>query len=398
MDESEQKITIYINKRAFVLLCTSFPELWKLIIVTSHEVEKNFTIVTSTEFKKNHPIVIMSIIPPGLLRLPLELRQSIYQSCCDTTPAPSLLRINRLIRDEAIHYIRTRLHTFCFHISKEGAGFDELARWCFKIKGHKGEKNKMKQLILKIHPPNPDKPIEMFQIWDHLQDFCKDLTTYARIPGLKVMFAESDSARWVTHGIVHSSFDIQDCYHENDIYRHDVGQILLAFSHLVKNVRRPAIVLPSSIVSTIGSTDEVQEEIISVEHLMTGKWSNGSIREDYEDLEDLIKLRRSCIEFHTAKKSKAVFERMFGQVATLDWQSLKNFENDYPYMDSLGIGHKPRYRSACRNWYCGCEDSYCEVSMPPADLEYEDEEQWYAERMERDGPCAVTHARRYPSD
>lgn len=78
----------------------------------------------------------------------------------------------------------------------------------------------MKQLILNIHPPNPDKPIEMFQIWDRLLDFYKDLTTYQPIPGLKVLFAESDSARWATHGFVHSSFEIQEYYHGDNIYRH----------------------------------------------------------------------------------------------------------------------------------------------------------------------------------
>lgn len=87
---------------------------------------------------------------------------------------------------------------------------------------------------------------------------------------------------------------------------------------------------------------------------------------------------------------------MFGQVAALDWESLKNFKNDYPYMDSLRPGMRPRYRSACTNWYCVCEDSYCEVSMPPADLDYELEEQWYAEPMECIGSCAVLHAPRYP--
>ena len=304
-----------------------------------------------------------------------------------------------MIHDEAVRFIRTQLHVFNFHISAEGAGFDELARWCFKIKGQKGEKNRMKQLILNIHPPNPDKPIQMFQIWDHLQEFCKDLATYRRIPGLKIVFPESsEGAEWATNGIVNSSFGLQEYFHKDNFHRHDIGQILLAFSHSVKNVRKPEIVFPNSVVnSAIISAEEMQEEITGVEQLMTGKWRSGNNRAHYEHLEDVISMQRSRIPYNTGLKSKAVFERMFGREATLDWQSLTDFEKDYPYMDILGPGKRPRYRVfACRDWYCGCQESYCEVSMPDAGLDDEMQEQWYEERMEYDGPCPLSRAHIYP--
>ena len=186
-------------------------------------------------------------------------------------------------------------------------------------------------------------------------------------------------------------------------YRNDVGQILLAFSHLVKNVRKPVIVLPSSIMnnSAITSAEEEkwQEEIADVEQLMTGKWGIEGIRTEYGDLEKFIRKKRNVLVFSTGFASRAVFERMFGTVATLHRQDLKQFENEYPYMDYLGPGINPRYRSACRNWHCGCEDSYVEVEMPPGDLVAGDEWDWYAERMEMgDGPCGVLRARRYPPD
>ena len=336
------------------------------------------------------------MLQPGFLRLPLELRQSIYQNCCATTPTPSLLCINRLIHDEATHFIRTRLHTFHFHISAtEGAGFDALARWCFKVKGHRGggEKNRMKQLILNIYPPNRDKPIQIFQIWDHILDFCNDLATYPRIPGLKVVFAESENARWVTKdGIVNASFGLQEYFHKENFRRHDISQILLAFSHLVKNVRRPAIVLPSS------SEEEMQNEVLGVEQLMMGKWHCKSIRTEYEHLEDVIDMQRHDIPYRTGLASKAVFERIFGQEATLDCQSFEGFEREWPYMHILPLGKRPRYRRfRCRSWYCGCQESFVEVSMPPPTGGL-DEERWYDEEwIERDyGPCPLGRAHCYP--
>lgn len=257
----------------------------------------------------------------------------------------------------------------------------------------------MKHLILNIHPPNPDKPIEMFKIWDHLLKFCKDLTTYRRIPGLKVIFAESDNVRWATNGTVNSSFGLQKYFSEDNFNRHDVGQILLAFSHLVRNVRRPAIVFPSSVINAISSAEEVQEEIVGVEQLVTGRWHSKTVRDQYEHLDDVIDMQRHNIAYNTGLVSKAVFARMFGREATLDWQSLKDFERDYPHMNILPHGQRPRCREfRCRDWYCGCQNYFVEVSMPPVGLDVEGEEQWYEEEwVESDyGPCPIGQARRYP--
>ena len=200
------------------------------------------------------------------------------------------------------------------------------------------------------------------------------------------------------YGTIHCSFGIEEYFSSDNIYRHDIGQILLAFSHLVNNVRKPAILLPSSIASAMDSAKEVQAEIIDVEQFMTDKWSSRSIPTEFEHLEDLISMQRSYLVYNTGLASKAVFERMYGQEAILEWESFQNFEHDYPDMEFLGYGKRPRYRHlSCEDWYCGCQASFVEVAMPPADLDHEGKEQWYEEeRMECEDWCPSIWVRGYP--
>lgn len=205
----------------------------------------------------------------GFQRLPAELRQQIYKECFNSEPQPGLLCTNKLIHSEATYFIQRWQQTFSFHISGEGLGFDEFSQWCFKVKGHIPRLNEMQHIILNIHPPDPDKPIEMWHIWNRVLGFCKDLASCRRIPQLSVDFVESDAVKWATNGAAHSTMQLG--YASSSFCYSDVGQILALFCCFVNNVAEPKIYLPQSYVSASPSILMTQHRPEVIERQMTGK-------------------------------------------------------------------------------------------------------------------------------
>ena len=63
---------------------------------------------------------------------------------------------------------------------------------------------------------------------------------------------------------------------------------------------------------------------------MTVEWVTESIRTEYEDFEEMISIQCDHLEYNTGLKSKAMFERMFRQEATLDRDSPKILEKIIP--------------------------------------------------------------------
>ncbi|KAL8792450.1 MAG: hypothetical protein Q9195_004983 [Heterodermia aff. obscurata] len=182
----------------------------------------------------------------GFERLPLELRQQIYNECFELAPQPGLLCTNKRIRSEATRSLQRWQQTFSFHISAEAIGFDEFSQWCFKVKGHVPRLNKMKHIVLYIYPPDLDKPIEMFRIWNHVLSFCQDLGSFRQIPQLTVKFFESDIAKWTVNGVAYSTMQLTPL--ASRAIPSDVTQTLHIFCHFVNNVEQPKVYFPQSCI------------------------------------------------------------------------------------------------------------------------------------------------------
>ena len=309
-----------------------------------------------------------------LHRLPLELRHQIYQMTFDTVPEPSLLRLNKSFHNEIVDYLRKCQQTFSYNITANSAGFDDFALWCFKIKRHVPRLDRMKHIILNIYPPDSRKPHEMWHIWDHVRTFCKDLTVQPhRITQLTVNFMTTERDDWVTDGIPNGTLKFD--WGKDVFGQYDIEQILETMYLLLNNVDKPKIVLPRSYTDTHPSTAEGQEWIGHKKRLMhwvgyteqsmTGHWIDDELEEDdYSFLEEEMDLALWHARVATGRRSKAMFEKMFGRNAILDPKDYEMFKRDWPYMQNLPEWERPRCRWACQEGWCGCGGSLVEVSLP----------------------------------
>lgn len=295
----------------------------------------------------------------GFLRLPLELRQQIYEIYFDACPTPSILRVNRQVHDESIHFVWKHQQTFNFNVSGKGAGFDDFSQGCFRIKGHTPKLSSMKHVILNVYPPDQDRPIEMVHIWKHLQGFCKDIAAQCCISQLTVKFVESDRAGWATDGVPHSTLELW--YEEDDFFVTDVGQILLTIYRFVDNVEKPRVILPFS-----HRNDLAQSYADYTEDLMTGRFKDEDVFEGYEMLENSIGYELPSIKLATGRKSKVLFERKYGQNVVLEQHQLNDIKRQWPHMDDLPDWERPRFRMPCTTYDCVCVRSYVHISMPDA--------------------------------
>ena len=322
----------------------------------------------------------MDIRTCGILRLPLELRHQIYHTYFDSTAGLDLLFVNWSIHDEVMQFLRQRQQTFVFHISGRGAGFDIFSQRCFKIKGHIPRFSRMKHIILNIHPPDPDRPIQMWHIWHRVLSFCKEIALYRKIRKLTVNFMDGEF-KWATNGLPHSTMKLR--YPAHSFCYSDVGQILAIFSRFVDNVVDSKIVLSQSYLS---STHERAPYIVDdaqhTERLMTGRWTGWVDKEWADDffwLDDWIRLQKFLLEAWTGHNSKAAFERIFGRTAVLDYESFETFKQEWPCMEKLYDSERPRWRQACRG-SCRCCGSAVEVTFPEPSWEPQhDWKRWHEE-------------------
>ena len=232
----------------------------------------------------------------------------------------------------------------------------------------------MKHIILNIYPPDSRKPHEMWHIWDHVRTFCKDLAVQPhRITQLTVNFMTTESDDWVTDGIPNGTLKFD--WRKDVFGQYDIEQILETMYLLLNNVDNPKIVLPRSYTDTYPSTAEGQEWIGHkkrlmywvgyTEQLMTGHWVDDELEEDdYSFLEEEMDLALRNARVATGRRSKAMFEKMFGRNAILDPKDYEMFKRDWPYMQNLPEWERPRCRWACQEGWCGCGGSLVEVSLP----------------------------------
>ena len=305
--------------------------------------------------------------PSGLLRLPLELRHQIYGMCFDTTPEPGLLGVNRLLHDESVEFIRKKQHSFSFIISGKHVGFDDFSLWCFRIKHHTPRLNRMRSISLNIYPPDPDRPVDMWHIWKHVQNFCKEIASRRRIKRLTVKFLETDHAKWKTT----LEYPEDSLGPDTD----DIGQIITTLIHFIKNVDQPGFVFPQTYDVILN-----RSQIEAAEKLLTGHWIDENSTVFFEILEDLWYFDLRAIQRSTGRKSKSIFEQRFGRVADIHRDQLMQFDREWPHMFDLNPMERPRCRWLSEAWSDG--KYYVEVSMPHDGHSYVEAEIWHQECSE----------------
>ena len=330
----------------------------------------------------------------GILRLPLEIRYQLYHMCFHTWPEPSLLRVNKLLHEDCMHFLRTQQKAFSFNISARGAGFDAFSHWCFKVKRQNPRIGSIKDLTLNIYPPDQNKPHEMWHIWDHVRSFCKEIAKEIRIPKLTVNFVETERYRWAAIGMAHATMRLP--YKADEFGLYDVEQIILTLDRFLINVRKPRIILPRSYINIQPDKAIVQEWIDTTESLMSGPRIDERVINEYRRLNDEMDVALPGVQTTTGRISKALFEKLFGQNAILGRENFEDFKREWPHMDTLDDLERPRCRPACHKYYCLCNGSSVEISMPDpswrnvASIEgVERAERWQQETLpwSRDVPC-----------
>ncbi|KAL8859322.1 MAG: hypothetical protein Q9178_004260 [Gyalolechia marmorata] len=297
-----------------------------------------------------------------LLRLPQELKDRIYHYYFDSIPDPGLLCVNKSLHYDSVHFVRKRLQTFTYNITAEHAGLDEFSKWCFKIKGHPPRLGRMKHLVLNVYPPNPDRPHEMWHIWDHVRTFSKDLGPQRRIPQLTVNFLDTPKARWATNGVPNATMKLRSS--DDDFGDYDVEKVMMTLYRFVNNVDKPKLVLPPAYLDIYHDNMTGSEWIKFAEDLISGRWSDDWVEDEYWLLERGMNLELSSAQKETGRKSKAMFEKEFGRKAELHHLDYEEFKRDWPFMEILYDVERPRCRWTCEDWDNAFGYTFVKVEMP----------------------------------
>ena len=280
-----------------------------------------------------------------ILSLPLELRQQIYELCLSNTSEPEfgLLGVNRSIRHESLHVLEKLQTMFSFNIAGRAAGFDRFTQWCFKLKGRILDLSEMGHITLNIYPPNQIWPIEMWYILLDVQRFCHKLKTHSRIHQLNqltINFIENENSGWSSDGVENNTMGLP--YGPGSRCGSDVGQILAIFARLVNNVGDAAINLPDCHKT---SSSDYERWAKVTECVMTGKATDridNISSNDFRTLEDRVYIASIRLTRATGLQSKAVFRRMFGQVAVLSLEDYEKFKLHFPCMKDLDEDECPQ--------------------------------------------------------
>ena len=117
---------------------------------------------------------------------------------------------------------------------------------------------------------------------------------------------------------------------------------------------------------------------------MTGLSDGEDITLDYEVMEDIYDDTLDCVKRDTGRKSKALFERVYGPVSIFTYLELEEIEQQWPYMNALDIEERPRFRETLdRDEWSG--NLNVEVSMPDPAWKYSNRDhakKWHQEPYE----------------
>ena len=291
----------------------------------------------------------------GLLQLPRELRCQIdghYLS--DLFSGPSdiyyfpeqtddaheipMMRLNRQVFWEMNDFIRSQ-HTSLYRITSQAAGFDPLTLLSFKARQHRPNFGEIRHLVVEIHPPHPDRPIDMLHIWRRAEKLCEDLRATKQVPRLSVRFMEDDIAAWSTNGIPHQTMGV--ALWDKDPANCDVSQVIDLLVRLT-NITKARITLPS----TLTAHEALMGWAEDTEGSMMGLWGmdQETVEETYELLEDDITSSEWVIQNATGRKSKLKFQKLYGENPRLPREEYYAFTEKWPHMDDLSKCERPAYK------------------------------------------------------
>lgn len=199
----------------------------------------------------------------SLLRLPLEVRNRIYECTLKSSRRPPaayvhqkllsnhwkdkpspLLSVNKQVRAEMFDLLRQS--PFTMRITWQDSRFDALALSSFIVQQRRRGFDDIPHLVVEIWPPHPDRPIDTYWIYEHLRLLREDLRAISRVPKLDLVFLENDIATWVTgDGKLPDWLGIDDPLSLEGPMFTDIGHMLDLFERLT-NVGTAWICLPGS--------------------------------------------------------------------------------------------------------------------------------------------------------
>ncbi|KAL8687414.1 MAG: hypothetical protein Q9218_006403 [Villophora microphyllina] len=276
--------------------------------------------------------------PSRLLQLPQELRDLIYHFTFDTIPSPGLLRANKSLHYETVDFVRERVQTFTYAITATSACFDDFSRWCFKIKQHSPRLCRVKHIVLNVYPPDPERPHEMWHIWDRVRIFSKKIGAQRRISCLTVNFMDTTGATRVTNGIPNATVDIK--FEKDEYGYYNIEQIMITLYRFISNVDKPRLVVSPYYLGIYHHSETGRFQIETAEQLMTGQWylTDSLVEDEYESLEYGMEEGLLYAQQVTGRQSRARFEKDIGRAASVWYHIYEQFKRDYPYMETFTPG------------------------------------------------------------
>lgn len=189
---------------------------------------------------------------------PQEVHESDFRALWKDVPSP-LLGVCKRIRDEVIDMLQKCPLTM--RVTCYGAAFDILGLSGFIAQKHAKSYGDLPDLRIEIWPSHPDRPIEMYYIWDHIRKLRDDLRAAPRIPKLGIWFIENRLAKWSLNG------KPRRILHDDDTRLLDDMESILDHFACVNNVTKAYIRLPPSLKHNEG----VRRDAAFVIDTMEGK-------------------------------------------------------------------------------------------------------------------------------
>ncbi len=139
-------------------------------------------------------------------------------------------------------------------ITREALTFDSQALSCFIVQKRPKEYAKIPHLVVEIWPSHPDRPIDVYHIYKHLQQLRNNLRNVPQIERLDLVFLEDGIANWSSVNEYQHSLRPQHYLSHTNVppvdgwspYDNDINTLLEMFKFL-GNVSKACIRLPKSV-------------------------------------------------------------------------------------------------------------------------------------------------------
>lgn len=268
---------------------------------------------------------------------PTEVHEELLSIHWKDRPSP-LLGLNRQIRAEISDLLQRS--PFTMRITWQDKEFDALALSSFIVQQRRKSYDDIPHLVVEVWPPHPDRPSDMYYIYDHLRQLRNDLRALPQVPKLDLVFLENSVATWSSHGKLLKWLAMYDSYNDEELEYTDIGYIFDMFERLV-NVVTARIYLPDSLLVD-AKYSELRTHARNTEDLMMGIFKGESDTES-EELEKIEILPEDCLEGAelylqraTAKIARAKLDAItdYGANKMTDWE-YDEFVHIWSYFDTL---------------------------------------------------------------